>query len=211
MAIYIGGDTTELEYNFSTKILGSMTECPMKCYWARAKDLLLPTDTNWREFNQENYDRIKNQDNISALMDATIVGEKPQFLIELDLNGLCNSYYGGSNSVLKGNMKNIWVACYGNNTDGWQLYMRENNSNTWTTWGEGKQEYLYNNSNSTYPYTTDNKVYILLAPLEPANSTTPSKLYLDYIDIKLKINRQADRIEPIDIELGEEWSLLFKG
>ncbi|NFP92422.1 hypothetical protein [Clostridium sporogenes] len=209
MAIYIGGDTQELEYNFLTKVAGSMTECPMKCYWVRASDLLAPSDSLWKEFNQENYGYMKAQDLTSAMMDATIVGEKPQFLIELDLNGLCNSYYGGSNSVLKGNMKNIWVGCYGVNVDGWQMYVRD--SNTWTKWAEGKQEYLYNNSNSTYPYTTDNKVYILLAPLEPANSTTPSKLYLDYIDIKLKINRQADRIEPIDMELGEEWSLLFKG
>ncbi|HBJ2612293.1 TPA: hypothetical protein LA742_000709 [Clostridium botulinum] len=210
MAIFIGGNTTELEYNFSMKVLGSMTECPMKCYWTRSKELLSPTDNRWKEFNQENYDKIKKQDNTSAMMDATLVEERPQFLIELDLNGLCDSYYGGSNSVLKGNMKNIWVGCYGINVDGWQMYVRENNSNIWTKWAEGKEDYLFNNSDSTY-YTTNNKVYILLVSLNSASATIQSKINLDYIDIKLKLNRIPDRVDPINIELSNEWCLLFKG
>ncbi|GEM_PF-5875372 len=225
MAIYIGGDTTELEYNFFAKVAGSITECQMKCYWARAKDLLLPTDIRWKEFNQENYDRIKNQDNISALMDATIVGEKPQFLIELDLNGLCNNLYAGSNAILEQNVKSIQLSAVvrGQGANGGVLgylskhYLYRYDTSQYIEWGENTTSSLVTSSNevtmvgtSTGYITQDNKIYMLLVANYPANSTILSVLYLDYISIGLKLNRQPDKIQPIDIELGKEWSLLFK-
>lgn len=64
---------------------------------------------------------------------------------------------------------------------------------------------------STGYITENNKIYMLLVANYPASSTILSALYLDYISIGLKLNRQPDKIQTIDIELGKEWSLLFKG
>lgn len=226
MAIYVGGDRTTLEYNFFAKVAGSITECPMKCYWARAKDLLLPTDIRWKEFNQENYDRIKNQDNISALMDATIVGEKPQFLIELDLNGLCNNLYAGSNAILEQNVKSIQLSAVvrGQGANGEVLgylskhYLYRHDTSQYIEWGENTTSSLVTSSNevtmvgtSTGYITENNKIYMLLVANYPASSTILSALYLDYISIGLKLIRQPDVVPAMDVELGEEWSILLKG
>ncbi|NFM17893.1 hypothetical protein FDB88_11915 [Clostridium sporogenes] len=226
MAIYVGGDRTTLEYNFFAKVAGSITECPMKCYWARAKDLLLPTDIRWKEFNQENYDRIKNQDNISALMDATIVGEKPQFLIELDLNGLCNNLYAGSNAILEQNVKSIQLSAVvrGKGANGEVLgylskhYLYRHDTSQYVEWGENTTSSLVTSSNevtmvgaSTGYITQDNKIYMLLVANYPANSTILSVLYLDYMSIGLKLIRQPDVVPPIDVNLKDEWSILIKG
>ncbi|MHB9943580.1 hypothetical protein CF065_18690 [Clostridium sporogenes] len=223
MAIYVGGDTTELEYNFFTKTAGSMVECPMKCYYVASPEPLLPNDNKWIEFDQTKYDKLKNQDNNTQSIATTTVGEKAQILVELDLNGLCNSLYGGSNSVLRSNVKaaNIeyWMYAEGDNNGikDYKISLRTLDNTVWGTvvkYDNAKQITKLSRdiiSDAKYYITTDNKIYVLLVSEYPASATIPSKVFLDYINIKLKINRQPDRIEPIDIELGEEWSLLFKG
>ncbi|WP_251861034.1 hypothetical protein [Clostridium sp. Marseille-Q2269] len=230
MSIFIGGDTTEIPYNFSTKVAGSMTECPMKCYYADSPELLFPNDTKWIEFTQEEYDKLKKLDNIVSPNGGYGVGEKGQFLIELDLNGLCNSLYGGSNTVLKNSIKEIkaytWAMGSGDNggnigykgvsrmwvpTGGyWTL-------DSWLDKGTAfnysdKIENMYSHSSEVRNLiTNNNKIYILISSGYPASGTIPSKVFLDYINIKLELVRQRDKIDPIDIELGEEWSVLLKG
>jgi len=223
MAIYVGGDTTELTFNFFTKVAGSMTECPMKCYYVASPELLLPNDNKWIELDQTKYDKLKNQDNNTQSIATSTEGEKAQILVELDLNGLCNSLYGGNNSTFKGNIKELsyssWMYGEGNNSGvkGYKTIMRIYNQTT-NAYGYGVGHEMSAIQKLSPPPLTDfsyitsnNKIYIILISDYPANGTIPSKLFLDYIDIKLKINRQPDKIEPIDIELGEEWSLLFKG
>lgn len=226
MTIYIGGDTTELTFNFFTKVAGSMTECPMKCYYAASSDLLVPTDSKWIELSQERYDKIKNQDNVTLDFSTSTVGEKIQLLIELDLNGLCNSLYGGSNAILEQNVKAIQLNAVirGQGSNGSVLgylskhYLYRHDTSQYIEWGENSTNSLITSSNevtmvgtSTGYITENNKIYMLLVANYPASSTILSALYLDCINIGLKLNRQPDKIQPIDIELGEEWSLLFKG
>lgn len=233
MAIYIGGDTTELEYNFFMKVAGSMIECPMKCYYAASSELLSPTDNKWKELSQERYDKIKNQDNVTLDFSSSTVGERIQILVELDLNGLCYSLYNGSNSLLKSAIKSLevyaWARAEGNYngvigynvrnivyrpSDGWGLswYGRNNSSaiqKIKTPLNDLPKEDIPALSQARL--TSDNKIYFSLTSEYPASSTIPSKLYLDYIDIKLKINRQPDIVPPMEVELGEEWSILIKG
>ncbi|HGG0416520.1 TPA: hypothetical protein ACJFE8_001283 [Clostridium sporogenes] len=227
MAIYIGGDTTELSYNFFGKVVGVMEECPMKCYYAANSELLLPTDNRWIELSQERYDKIKNEDNITLDFSTSTLGEKMQTLIELDLKGLCNNIYEGSNSALKGNIKELQISAfaYGSgDSGGKESYLAKTywfvpNDNRWENWRQ------QNNTNAIkeiivtktedqgagFQVDANNKIYMLIVAEYPANSPILNKLSLDYINIKLKTNKQRDSIEPIDIELGEEWSLLFKG
>ncbi|MBW5458486.1 MAG: hypothetical protein E7C05_17305 [Clostridium botulinum] len=226
MAIYVGGDRTTLEYNLLTKVAGSMTECPMKCYYAASSNLLVPTDIRWIELSQERYDKIKNQDNVTLDFSTSIVGEKIQLLIELDLNGLCNSLYGGSNAIFEQNVKSIQLNAVirGQGSNGGVLgylskhYLYRHDTTQYIEWGENSTNSLITSSNevtmvgtSTGYITENNKIYMLLVANYPASSTILSALHLDYISIGLKLNRQPDKIQTIDIELGEEWSLLFKG
>lgn len=223
MAIYVGGDTTELTFNFFTKVAGSMTECPMKCYYVASPELLLPNDNKWIEFDQTKYDKLKNQDNNTQSIATTTVGEKAQILVELDLNGLCNSLYGGSNSVLRGNVKaaNIeyWMYAEGDNNGikDYKISLRTLDNTVWGTvvkYDNAKQITKLSRdiiSDAKYYITTDNKIYVLLVSEYPASATIPSKVFLDYIDIKLQLNRQPDKADPIGLELGDEWSLLFRG
>lgn len=226
MAIYVGGDTTELTFNFFTKVTGSMTECPMKCYYAASSDLLVPTDSKWIELSQERYDKIKNQDNVTLDFSTSTVGEKIQLLIELDLNGLCNSLYGGSNAILEQNVKSIQLSAIvrGQGSNGGILgylskhYLYRHDTSQYTEWGENTTNSLLNSSNeltvggTSNPFITqENKIYILFVADYPADSTISNALYLDYVSIGLKLNRQPDVIPPIDIGLKDEWSILVKG
>lgn len=230
---YIGGLETRTDYDFNLKIAGSVTECPMKCYWARSTDLLLPTDSNWREFNQSNYNLLQAQDNTSAYIDATTVGEKAQFLIELNLTDLCNSVYGGNNQTLKQNLTSLevdaWARGEGDNngvkgyniknivyrpTDGWApSYYGRNNTD--------KIEKIKTPLDIIEPdqipiwtrerLTADNKIYILLVSDYSASEAFPSKIWLDYVSIKLNLSRQPDKVLPIALNLGNKWSIVVKG
>ncbi|GAE00967.1 hypothetical protein CBO05C_0657 [Clostridium botulinum B str. Osaka05] len=232
MAIYVGGDTTELEYNFFTKVAGSMVECPMKFYWAKATDLLLPNDPNWHETDQNNYDKLKKQDSISAMADTTTAGEKAQLLVELDLNGLCNSLYDGNISQLKNEIKSLKVSAYAraeSSNSGQILY--DCKCIVWRSNDNWANSYVGRNKNSSIQeiitpnqdMTADNivqwskdrinngLVYVLITSENPSDGTIASKVWIDYINITLKLNRQPDKMQPIEVELGEEWSILIKG
>ncbi|KEI94423.1 hypothetical protein N496_20030 (plasmid) [Clostridium botulinum A2B3 87] len=226
MAIYIGGDTTELSYNFFGKIAGSMTECPMKCYYAANSQLLLPTDSKWTELSQERYDKIKNQDNVTLDFSTSTLEEKIQILIELDINGLCSSLYGGNNSILEQNIKSIQPSAVvrGQGANGGVLghlskhYLYRHDTNQYTEWGQNTTSSLITSSNevtivgtSTGYITENNKIYMLLVSEYPTNSTILNSLYLDYANIGLKLVRQPDVIPPIDVDLKDEWSILIKG
>jgi len=223
MAIYVGGDTTELEYNFFTKVAGSLVECPMKCYYSASTSTPLPNSSSWIELNQERYDKLKTQDNNLLEFSNSTTGEKIHILIELDLTALCNSIYGGNNNTLKSNFKELswssWTSGEGNNngTKSYSSIMRIYNQGT-NTYGYG----IANTSpvvaelnptpitDSGY-ITSDNKIYIIIISDYPASTSIPNKLRLDYATIRLKINRQPDIVPPMEVELGEEWSILIKG
>ncbi|MBY6846729.1 hypothetical protein HYI19_18215 [Clostridium botulinum] len=226
MAIYIGGDTTELSYNFFGKIAGSMTECPMKCYYAANSQLLLPTDSKWTELSQERYDKIKNQDNVTLDFSTSTLEEKIQILIELDISGLCNSLYGGSNTILEQNVKSIQLSAVvrGQGSNSGVLghlskhYLYRHDTNQYTEWGQNTTSSLITSSNevtmvgtSTGYITENNKIYMLLVSEYPTNSTISNSLYLDYANIALKLVRQSDRISPFTIDLRTEWGILIDG
>ncbi|AUM91498.1 hypothetical protein [Clostridium botulinum] len=226
MAIYIGGDTTRLSYNFFGKIAGSMTECPMKCYYTANSQLLLPTDNRWIELAQERYDKIKKQDNVTLDFSASTLGEKIQILIELDSNGLCNSLYGGSNTILEQNVKSIQLSAVvrGQGSNEGVLghlskhYLYRHDTNQYTKWGQNTTSSLVISSNevtiagaSTGYITQDNKIYMLLVSDYPTNSTISNSLYLDYANIGLKLVRQSDKISPFTVDLKTEWGILIDG
>lgn len=223
MAIYIGGDATELEYNFFTKVAGSLVECPMKCYYSASTSTPLPNSSSWIELNQERYDKLKAQDNNLLEFLNSTTGEKIHILIELDLTALCNSIYGGNNNTLKSNLKELswssWTSGEGNNngTKSYSSIMRIYNQGT-NTYGYG----IANTSSAVAELnptpitdsgyiTSDNKIYVIIISDYPASTSIPNKLRLDYATIKLKINRQPDIVPPTEVELGEEWSILIKG
>ncbi|EJO5349019.1 hypothetical protein NRP93_003171 [Clostridium botulinum] len=226
MSIYVGGDTTELEYNFFGKVAGSMTECPMKCYAANSETLLLPTSLAWIEIAQNQYDMLKNNDGVPVSSTSNTQGEKTQLLIEVDLNRLCNSLYGGSNTTLKKNVKSIQLSAVvrGQGENGGvsgylsKHYLYNHYINQYTEWGENATSSLITSSNevnvmgtSNSFITQENKVYMLVVSDYPADSKISSTLYLDYVSISLKLTRQPDVIPPIDIDLKDEWSILIKG
>ncbi|WP_251862610.1 hypothetical protein, partial [Clostridium sp. Marseille-Q2269] len=204
MAIFIGGDTAELEYNFYTKVAGSM-DCPMKCYYADSPELLFPNDTKWIEFTQEEYDKLKKLDNIVSPNGGYGVGEKGQFLVELDLNGLCNSLYGGSRDALRNSIKklevNTWASASGDNGDSigyrcevfiWDTGVGVNawaNKSTNTS-NDIRPIYTKEDNYQKNRLTVDNKIYFLISSGYPASGTIPSKVFLDYINIKLELVRQ---------------------
>ncbi|MBE6058297.1 hypothetical protein [Clostridium sp.] len=223
MAIYVGGDTTELTFNFFTKVAGSMVECPMKCYYSASTSTPLPNSSSWIELNQERYDKLKAQDNNLLEFSNSTAGEKIHILIELDLTALCNSIYGGNNNTLKSNLKELswssWTSGEGNNngTKSYSSIMRIYNQGT-NTYGYG----IANTSSAVAELnptpitdsgyiTSDNKIYIIIISDYPASTSIPNKLRLDYATIRLKINRQPDIVPPMEVELGEEWSILIKG
>lgn len=239
MAIYIGGDTQELEFDFFTKVAGSTTECPMKLYYSITANPSEPVDnitddilTGWKAFdNYENgqqlYDMIKNQDSL-VIPNATsvpgVLGQYVKLMVELDLTPICNVLYGGSNSALKSALKSIKADIYamGSGSNVGQLgygvnfglfHVLNNAFEEWWSSNNSPSVNKLSNStlNSSFYVTSANKIYILVRSTYKSDGAIPSKVNLDYVNIKVNLARVSDVIAPIPIELGDTWSMLIKG
>lgn len=74
MAFYVGGDTTEMEFDFYTKSAGSTVDCPLKIYRGEVDPSTLPspTDPIWGEItSQAIIDKLKAQNEITTSNLAT--------------------------------------------------------------------------------------------------------------------------------------------
>jgi len=120
---FIGGDTAEFEFDFGTKVLGSVTECPLKMYWSIATSIVNPSNitgnvtTGWQEITtgfgtQALIDQYKNQDGKFDGPQGTNANQLAQIMIELDLTPLCNNLFGGSNSAMQAAIKGVTMDCY---------------------------------------------------------------------------------------------------
>lgn len=258
---YIGGNTAVFEFDFGTKVAGSVTECPMNIYWSFMSSLQTPSsilpDVNGNElkgmrlvgansnynWEQGYYDSIKIQDsNYNSTSTATASPANPngaiaQLMVELDLNPLCSSLFGGSHSALIAALQRFIISCYckgtGPNGNSVRVELWNAGVNKWPSqipWGP---DGLWNgiiggttiscatlNSSTNggnLPITSDNKMYIIIyaatssGAVNPSNGTIASEVDLDYINIKLNFARVPDVINLVPITLPNTWSILVKG
>lgn len=230
---FVGGDTATFEFDFGTKVKGSVVECPMKMYWSGATSILTPTskgtdskiafvDIDSFADGQNYFNTLKSQDGVCMPNTNVNTSEAiAQLMVELDLTPLCNSLFGGSNSAMKAAMKIIDVYGYakGAGKDGTSVAMTKW-ANGGAQWSGGAtnntnqvaflHEYCNNNADCQWFTTTDNKFYVLFYA-SASNGTIPSEVDLDYINIKIQFARVPDVINLLPIKFPSTWSMLIKG
>jgi hypothetical protein len=231
--IYIGGQDTETyEYDFSTKIAGSVATCPMKIYRCTMSTLQPPTNitsnysTGFAEVtDQSRIDKFKYQDGyVDTLMWENKSGSIFQILIELDLTPLCNLKYGGSNAALKADyisiITDIWAMGSGSNagvqTYGADFYAFYPVDGQWYKWksntGSTIIDMAYTAGAGYKAYIdSSNKMYFLLVSTYPSDGTISSSVSLDYAKITFVVKRSADTVNPNQIKLPRYWAMLVKG
>jgi hypothetical protein len=231
--IYIGGQDTETyEYDFSTKIAGSVATCPMKIYRCTMSTLQPPTNitsnysTGFAEVtDQSRIDKFKYQDGyVDTLMWENKSGSIFQILIELDLTPLCNLKYGGSNAALKADyisiITDIWAMGSGSNagvqTYGADFYAFYPVDGQWYKWksntGSTIIDMAYTAGAGYKAYIdSSNKMYFLLVSTYPSDGTISSSVSLGYAKITFVVKRSADTVNPNQIKLPRYWAMLVKG
>lgn len=237
---FVGGNTATFEFDFGTKVGGSSAECPLKLYWSYTNVLKTPSDitgdssTGFKEYIwQAVFDNLKSPDGQSASFKSTdsypnTSGLVAQMLIELDLNPLCNSLFGGSNGAMAQACTNIITDVYargsgsnnGVQTNGVQVKRWYDPSKGWDSAGASANGTpntldMWSQDNrvdgTKWGFIYNNKFYLLLWATYPSDGTIPSEVDLDYIKITLQFTRVPDVIAPIPITLPDTWSILIKG
>lgn len=237
---YIGGSSQTFEFDFGTKVAGSTVECPMNLYWAYTTTIETPNNiTNDdgqtgfslvgpQSWAQNTYDMMKILDGSCNPSLKVGAGIYAQCLVELDLNPLCNSLYGGSLDALCSTCTNIEVTVYakgsgsnsGTQANGVIVKRWYADGPYWDHVGEGENDTgdidgIYSADNrfdgTKWGFLRNNKFYIIIYAKYPSDGTIPSEVDIDYINIKLTFNKIPDVIAPIPITLPDTWSLLVKG
>lgn len=226
---FVGGDTRTLEFDFGTKVAGSVVECPIRLFFGAVNPAAIQSpvnangtvDTaNWVERNtQAEYDNVKAQDNVISSLGTGASGKSGAVLAELDLTPLCNALFGGSNSALKAALKSIqadvWatgsgsnsgVLAYGVQVQGWW--------GSWTVWSSSTSSSITKVSGSKTSnlyIDSNNKVYIMINAQYASNGTIASTVNLDYIKVTLQFTRIPDVLQPIPKSIGKEFTIVLKG
>lgn len=233
---FVGGNTQTFEFDFGTKVAGSVVECPMKIYASSAVSILTPSSPVsdnmsdisakwWTGFDKDqanSIDKLKQQDGACPAMGASS-GGIAQYMIELDLTSLCNSLFGGSTSAMQTALQNVISVFYAKGSgvhNGVIDYTVA--SATWSNTNSVWNPLSTNKVNAINPITytestsgsnrinSTNKMYFLLS-VYASDGTTASELDLDYVNIKLQFARVPDVISLLPITLPNTWSILIKG
>ncbi|MFX0547904.1 hypothetical protein ACOAKC_01085 [Hathewaya histolytica] len=220
MAIYIGGDTETLEYSTLFKKPNELH--PVKIWRTCAKELIPPSKTGkpneaWDTFYDtaqnviDKYSKLDNdyfEYNSSAHDGVKKEGRYAQIMIEVDLNQYCQDRFNGDNNLLRENFKSAAITTYAMGCAvyvyGWDKWNGDNKNHT----NEIKEISF---KAEKYQYIlTNNKMYVLVRSMYPSTETVDSSLSIDYFQLELEFKREPDKIEPIDVELGDKWSMLIK-
>lgn len=175
--------------------------------------------------------------NNSAEVSVTTNNKSSAYLIECDLTPIATALYGGSNSALKSALKSITADVYamGSGSNVNQLgygfdfgyFNATNPSNNWST-SLGYSPWQGKSTTSTVTkitsslvsaditwggtITSSNKFYIIIKSLYKSDGAIASEVNLDYVNIKVALNRTPDVISnPPTINLTNTWSMLVRG
>ena len=226
---YVGGDTTELTFDFGTKVAGSVVECPMKLYRSRMTALQTPAnitgniDTGFQEYDSSNqpvFDAIKTQDGNSYAPTALGTGYIMQFMIELDLTSVVNQLFGGSTNALKSALKgtglkvDIYAIGYGSNvgviTNGCTVKWWYSDGNAWFDRGSNTTSSIAKitdtRGESGY-ISSSNKMYILVHSNYHSDGNISSNVSLDYAKITIGLNRTVDTVTPKPVYLPKYFAI----
>jgi len=243
---FIGGDIATFEFDFGTKVAKSRAECPLTSYASCAPALVVPSNkgSDWttqlvEEPTQQEIDKMKTLDGNAIFYTQSTNGAVTQIIVEVDLNPLCNSLFGNSNSSLKAAIKGVDVDCYAKGSgiaalwawynvdpnlkssqNGWQGLDPYNSSTNMT---DSIMKIPYSTfrvagewQTGSTPYTprvlidSTNHMYFAISTFA-SNGTSASSIGLDYINIKLSFSRVKDVTNPIPLTLTDTWSMLIKG
>lgn len=236
---FIGGDTATFEFDFGTKVFGSVAECPMQLYTCTMSTLQSPANktndfkTGWAELtgnygSQADFDKIKTQDNIFDDLYYLNNGSIMQIMVELDLNPLCTALFGGSTNAMAAACKNIITDVYakgsgsnnGVQANGVITKRWYSSSGIWDGVASGENDTssisdIHEEDSRTdqtkIGFFPNNKFYLIVYAKYASNGTIPSEVDIDYINIKLQFARVPDVISQIPITLPDTWSMLIKG
>lgn len=198
------GHTVEVTSDYKGKSSGSDVENPNNFRYAINSTLLAPTSASWMNHGQLGYDQIMELDNIansSAVNQNQVMAQKLFSYNVLEIakrtfNGVFEELSEAEqvaklNTVVVSAQPSVWgrgLGPSGNkltlNAWGWSAWQGGNSyANSTNTISEIKYQKLTSVSN----YLT-NGIFSLIASSEPADGTTASTVYVDYVNLVITFN-----------------------
>jgi len=213
--IYIGSNVLNVPYDLGTKVANSKTECPIDFYeqdLADINSIPVPTDASWiKNISQEDIDLLKYNNSLNIFTKDTLLGTKTKsVLFEVDFSSICTKLYGGVNATFKSNILASTITMFANgmgynsgaSANG--LTLKIWNGTAYESLGSNidsaiqKQVLSFNNTH----VNSSNKLYFVLHSTYPCyNEILRSSISISYMNLDLKLNKTADAISPITINL----------